>query len=66
MKKSIIYGLIVVVVAASAYFMLRPDSSSSKADIFAQVKKSNFVVAVNATGELKAKKSIKIRGPQGM
>ncbi|MFT4532784.1 MAG: multidrug resistance efflux pump [Saprospiraceae bacterium] len=66
MKKSIIYGLIAVVVAASVYFMLRPDSSSSKVDIFAQVKKSNFVVAVNATGELKAKKSIKIRGPQGM
>jgi multidrug efflux pump subunit AcrA (membrane-fusion protein) len=66
MKKSIIYGLIAVAVAASAYFMLRPDSASSKAEIFAQVKKSNFVVAVNATGELKAKKSIKIRGPQGM
>ncbi|MGK0315889.1 MAG: HlyD family secretion protein [Saprospiraceae bacterium] len=66
MKKSIIYGLIAVVLAASAYFMLRPDTSSSKAEIFAQVKKANFIVAVNATGELKAKKSIKIRGPQGM
>jgi len=66
MKKSIIYGLIAVAVAVAAYFAFRPDASSSKAEIYAEVKKSNFVVAVNATGELKAKKSIKIRGPQGM
>jgi len=66
MKKSIVYGLIAIALAAAGYFMLKPESGSSKADIYAQVKKSNFVVAVNATGELKAKKSIKIRGPQGM
>ncbi len=66
MKKSIVYGLVALVVAAIAYFTLKSDASSSKVDIYADVKKSNFVVAVNATGELKAKKSIKIQGPQGM
>lgn len=66
MKKSIVYGLIAIAVAVAGYFTLSPNAKSSKADIYAQIKKSNFVVSVNATGELKAKKSIKIRGPQGM
>ncbi len=66
MKKSIIYGLIAMAVAVAGYFILRPGSDAAKAEIYAKVKKSNFIVAVNATGELKAKKSIKIRGPQGM
>ena len=66
MKKSTIYVLIGVAVFALLYFFLKPDESASASEIYASAKQSNFVVSVNATGELKAKKSIKIRGPQGM
>lgn len=61
-----IYGLIALSVAAIAYFTLRPDASADSLEIYAKPTKANFVVSVNATGELKAKKSIKIQGPQGM
>lgn len=66
MKKSIIYGLIAIAVAVAAYFVLRPQALTDNTNIYSEVKKSNFLVSVNATGELKAKKSIKISGPQGM
>ena len=66
MKKSIIYGLIAIAIASIAYFSLRPDAAKASGNIFQEAKQSNFKVSVNATGELKAKKSIKIRGPQGM
>jgi multidrug resistance efflux pump len=66
MKKSIIYILSFIVIASLAYFFLKPDVTASKSQLFANSKKSNFLVSISATGELKAKKSTKIRGPQGM
>lgn len=61
-----IYGLIALSVAAIAFFTLRPDASADSLEIYGKPTNGNFVVSVNATGELKAKKSIKIQGPQGM
>jgi len=66
MKKSIVYGISILVIAAISYFMLKPADSSSRSNLFTSTKQSNFLVSVSATGELKAKKSIMIRGPQGM
>jgi len=66
MKKSILYGISIIAIAAIAYFLLKPDAVSSKSNLFATAKKSDFLVSVSATGELKAKKSTKIQGPQGM
>lgn len=66
MKKSILYGISIIAIAAVAYFFLKPGVTSSNTNIFAEAKESNFLVSVSATGELKAKKSTKIRGPQGM
>ncbi len=66
MKKSILYWLAVIVLLFLAYFMFKPSSVDVSGDIYYKVKKSNFLVSVSATGELKAKNSIKIRGPQGM
>lgn len=66
MKKSIVYGILMLALTATAYFILKPEESTSKANLFAPSKKSNFLVSVSATGELKAKKSTMIRGPQGM
>ena len=66
MKKSLIYTLIAITLALLAYFLLKQGDTNSADLLYSKVKKSNFLVSVNATGELKAKKSIKIRGPQGM
>ncbi len=66
MKKSIVYGISVLAIAAIAYFFLKPSVTASNSNLFASAKQSNFLVSVSATGELKAKKSTKIRGPQGM
>lgn len=66
MKKSIVYGISILAIAAIAYFMLKPTVSASKSNLYATAKQSNFLVSVSATGELKAKKSTIIRGPQGM
>lgn len=66
MKKSIVYIISGIAVAAIAYFLLKPNATSTNTNLFASVQKSNFLVSVSATGELKAKKSTKIRGPQGM
>lgn len=37
-----------------------------KSEIQAEVQKGEFVITVTATGELQAKRSVKIRAPQGM
>ncbi|MEM9546667.1 MAG: efflux RND transporter periplasmic adaptor subunit [Bacteroidota bacterium] len=66
MKKSIVYIIAVVALAAIAYFFLKPSASASNNNLFVSAKQSNFLVSVSATGELKAKKSTMIRGPQGM
>jgi len=66
MKKSIVYGISIIAIAAIAYFMLRPGVAASKSNLYASAKQSNFLVSVSATGELKAKKSTVIRGPHGM
>ena len=50
----------------SLFFSLKPGTTTSNTNLYAEAKKSNFLVSVSATGELKAKKSTMIRGPQGM
>lgn len=66
MKKPYIYALLGALVLVAAYFFIKPKGSEVEAPIFHKINSSDFKVAVNATGELKAKKSIKITGPQGM
>ncbi|MEM9820761.1 MAG: HlyD family secretion protein [Bacteroidota bacterium] len=64
----IVLPAVLLLLAAVAYFYF----ANQKTEIGAQVsvktivKKGAFVVKVTATGELKAKRSEKIRGPQGM
>ncbi len=60
----ILLGL-VALIAAYFYFNKGPAGSASEL-IMSEVTRGPFEIYVNATGELKAKKSVKIRGPQGM
>ena len=66
MKKSIVYGIAILAIAALAFYFFKPDTSTSSTNLYTELKKGNFLVSVSATGELKAKKSTQIRGPQGM
>lgn len=53
--------------ALAAYFLFRPQNTKKQqADLAYVVKRGEFPITVSATGELNAKRSIKVRGPQGM
>lgn len=65
--KNTIFVLIGLLAAAAAYFLFSKGSSGTVQELItSQVRQGPFEIYVNATGELKAKKSVKIRGPQGM
>lgn len=62
-----LFPLLLIGALAAAYFYFTPSAEKSQeATLKTSVSKGEFVIRVNATGELKAKRSEKIRGPQGM
>ncbi len=58
--------LFIVFAGIGYYFYSQKKEVPQEENIIAIVKQGEFVVKVTATGELKAKRSEKIRGPQGM
>jgi len=66
MKKRRYYFIAVGVLLALAigYFIVRGNQPGTSADIMAVAKKGQFRVEVETTGELEAKNSVKILGPQ--
>jgi hypothetical protein len=58
--------LLIGAIAIGAYLFLRPEQAAEEAALVATVEKADFVITVAATGELDAKNSVKIQGPQGM
>ncbi len=65
--KNTILILATILGLIAAYFMINRSSSVEGVDIITtEVDRGLFQIYVNATGELKAKKSVKVRGPQGM
>jgi HlyD family secretion protein len=63
MKRSYIIAVGIVVVILIGFFVFKRTKASSAADIIALVKKGEFRVEVETTGELEAKNSVKIMGP---
>jgi hypothetical protein len=58
---------ILIILAITGYYLLQPSGNTEQVEnVMTTVKKGPFSIEVNATGELKAKKSVKIRAPQGM
>lgn len=53
-------------IGAGIYFFTQNDDKKQTNELTTTVQKGEFKIHVNATGELQAKKSTKIRGPQGM
>ncbi len=65
--KTFTIPIILIAVAIAGWFWLRPaDTKKETAELITRVRKGEFKVKVTATGELQAKRSEKIRGPQGM
>lgn len=66
MKRNLLIGAGVLIVLLVGYFVVRGNKSSKLADIIAPVKKGRFKVEIETTGELEAKNSVKILGPQSL
>jgi multidrug efflux pump subunit AcrA (membrane-fusion protein) len=68
MKKFAFPIAIIAIMAIGAIFLLQPSGKNKEQvdELFAMVDKGSFIVSVTATGELQAKNSVQIRGPQGM
>lgn len=65
--RTIIIPIVIIALAVAGWFWLRPtESKKEAAELTTLVKKGEFRVRVTATGELQAKHSEKIMGPQGM
>ena len=66
MLKVIIPAVVLIAVGLLLYNYLQPAGTQQQDLITAQVRKGKLEVVVDATGELQAKRSVKVRGPQGM
>lgn len=66
MSKKIIIPVVLVFVLAIVYFVFASDSSDDERNIAVPVEQGEFIIDINVTGELQAKNSVKIMGPQSM
>jgi len=58
--------LLLLALGLAAYFYFQPSEKKQVENLTVPVERGDFVITVTATGELDAKNSVKIRGPQGM
>jgi len=65
-KKKTIYIAVAVVVVIALLLFLLPKGESAVREISAKVERGDFVISVSSTGELEAKRSKEILGPQGL
>ena len=66
MKNPIVLLAGIIGIVAILYFTLSGSTEDTSNNLFTDAQQGKFLIEISATGELKAKKSIKIRGPQGM
>ncbi len=62
----LLFGLGLALLGAGGYFFSVHERGTYDAPVVVEVKQGPFRIYVRATGELKAKRSVKIRGPKGM
>lgn len=63
MKRNYLIAVVATVLVLVGFFIFRGSRASDSSDIIATVKKGEFRVEVETTGELEAKNSVKIMGP---
>ena len=66
MKRNLLIAAGVLVVILIGYFVVKGNKEIDTADIMASVKRGEFRVEIETTGELEAKNSVKIVGPQSL
>ncbi len=66
LSKNVIVIIAVILAGGLIYYWFQPGEKVQQSDILSTVNRGEFVIKVTATGELNAKKSVKIRAPQGM
>lgn len=66
MKNKLLMGTGVLVVLLVGYFFVRGKTNTETTDVLATVKKGEFRIEIETTGELEAKNSVKIMGPGGL
>lgn len=66
MKRNLLIGAGVLVMLVTGYFFVKGDEGVASNDVIANVRKGEFRVEVETTGELEAKNSVKIMGPGGL
>jgi len=68
MKKNqlLLLALFVIIGLSLIYYFSRSTTSEDQVDITTKVEKGPFKIAINATGELEAKRSKQIMGPSSM
>jgi len=64
-KKSALFLALIAFIVIVVYAYSATSTSESSASISAVLKRGPFIVSVTTTGELQAKNSIDIRGPEG-
>src|SRR5687767_2278279 len=63
MNKKLMIGAGALAVLLVAFLIYRGTRKDTSADIMGEVKKGQFKVEIETTGELEAKNSVKIQGP---
>lgn len=63
----ILIPIVIVALVAGAYFFTKKEATAEQTNVIKRtLELADFTVKATATGELKAKRSEKIRGPQGL
>ncbi|HCD51759.1 MAG TPA: RND transporter [Balneolaceae bacterium] len=65
MQKKIIIPVLIVMVVGVSWFLTRAEEDDT-VELFTKARVGEFVVDVTTTGELRAKQSTEIKGPQGV
>jgi HlyD family secretion protein len=66
MKRNLIIGAGVLIVALAAFFIVKGNKTGDAADILASTREGPFKIEIETTGELEAKNSVKILGPSAL
>jgi HlyD family secretion protein len=64
MNTKLIIGAVGVAVALAAFFIISGNQKINPSDIISEVRQGEFRIEIETTGELEAKNSVKILGPQ--
>jgi multidrug efflux pump subunit AcrA (membrane-fusion protein) len=66
MKRNLLIAASVLIVVLIGYFVVRGNKRGDISDIMSSVKRGKFKVEIETTGELEAKNSVSILGPQSL